>query len=305
MVRGPGVRGDRAGRPMIQAFVIGVCIAMGIWLVVRGWFPAPASLSERLADFSDVSVRNDEQTALRSLWGRIAVTMLTTANSGDTTDVAADVAVIEGDLESHALDKLNAGIGGCVLLATVGFLFGFTRSTFSIFLVLIFGFVAAYFLPDMELKSKAAKRRDEFNESLTAFVSLVAVSIAGGGGVNTAMADASKLGSGWPFRMLQRSIEESALHGGSPWTGFDELGQKIKVVPLIELAGALSLAGSSGARITETLKARAESARGRELADATTAAEKKSESMNIPVAAMVLGWAGFMGYPAVAGLLGI
>ena len=290
---------------MIQAAIIGGLIALGFWLVVRGWFPAPASLSERLADFSDVSMRSGEQTALRSLWGRVAVSLLTTANSGDITDVAADVAVTEGDLESHAIEKLNAGLGGAVLLATVGFLFGFTRSSFAIVLVLLFGFAAMYFLPDLQLKSKAVVRREEFNESLTAFVSLVAVSISGGGGVNTAMADASKLGSGWPFRMLQRSVEESALHGESPWGGFDELGETLKIIPLIELAGALSLAGGSGARVTETLKARAESARGRELADATTAAEKKSESMNIPVAAMVLGWAGFMGYPAVAGLLGI
>lgn len=289
---------------MIQSAIIGGLIALGCWLIVRGSFPAPASLSERLADFSDVSVHETEQTALRSLWGRIAMSMMNTANSGDTTDVAANVAVTEGDLETHALDKLNAGIGGGVLLAVVGYLFGFTRSSFAIVLVLLVGFVVAYFLPDIDLKGKAGKRRDEFNESLTAFVSLVAVSISGGGGVNTAMGDASKLGSGWPFRMLQRSIEESALHGESPWGGFDELGERLKIVPLIELAGALSLAGGSGARVTETLKARAESARGRELADASTAAEKKSESMNIPVAAMVLGWAGFMGYPAVAGLLG-
>ncbi|MEP1122628.1 MAG: type II secretion system F family protein [Ilumatobacter sp.] len=290
---------------MIQAAIIGGLLALGVWLVVRGWFPAPPTLSDRLADFSEVSIHTSDQTALRSLWGRIAMAMMTTANSGDTTDVAADVAVTDGDMETHALDKLNAGVGGAVLMATVGYLFGFTRSAFGIALVLIFGFVAFYFAPDVELKRKAVTRRDEFNESLTAFVSLVAVSISGGGGVNTAMADASKLGSGRPFRILQESIEDSALHGESPWGGFDALGQKLKIVPLIELAGALSLAGTSGARVTETLKARAESARGRELADATTAAEKKSESMNIPVAAMVLGWAGFMGYPAVAGLLGI
>ena len=290
---------------MIQATIIGGLVALGLWLVVRGWFPAPLSLSERLAEYSDVSIHTDDQTALRSLWGKVAVTMSSTANSGDLTDVAADVAVTEGDMETHALDKLNAGIGGAVLLAVVGFLFGFSRSGFAIPLVLLFGFAAFYFAPDIELKRKAATRRDEFNESLTAFVSLVAVSISGGGGVNTAMADASKLGTGRPFRILQQSIEESALHGESPWGGFDELGQRLKIVPLIELAGALSLAGTSAARVTETLNARAESARGRELADATTAAEKKSESMNIPVAAMVLGWAGFMGYPAVAGLLGI
>lgn len=289
---------------MIQSTVIGMVLAAGVWLVVRGWFPAPATLSERLADFSDVSIRADDQTVLRSLWGRFAVAMLRAVNGGDLDDVAADLVVTDNGVEDHAVEKLNAGVGGGLLLATIGFLFGYTRSGFSITVALLLGF-ATYFVPDLQLKQKATERREEFSESLTAFVSLVAVSISGGGGVNTAMNDAARLGVGWPFRTLQRSIEEAQLHGESPWSGFDTLGQRLKILPLIELAGALGLAGGSGARITDTLRARAESARGRELADATTAAEKKSESMNIPVAAMVLGWAGFMGYPAVAGLLGL
>lgn len=290
---------------MIQAALIGALLAAGTWIVLRGWFPAPATLSEHLADFTDASIRTDDRTVLRSLWGRIAVAMLNAVNSGDIADVSADLAVTDGDVEHHAAEKLNAGIGGGVLIATIGYLFGYTRSVFTVALIGFVGFVGVYFIPDVQLKKVAAERRDEFTESLTAFVSLVAVSISGGGGVNTAMADAAKLGSGWPFRMLQDSIENSALHGESPWSGFDQLGQRLKIVPLIELAGAMGLAGGAGARITETLRARAESARSRELTDATTAAEKKSESMNIPVAAMVLGWAVFMGYPAVAGLLGL
>ena len=289
---------------MIQSALIGMVLAAGVWLVVRGWFPAPATLSERLSDYSDVSILADDRSVLSALWRRIALVLLRAVNGGDLDDVGADLAVNETGAEDHAVEKLNAGVGGGILVATIGYLFGYTRSGFSIAVAVFLG-LAVYFVPDVQLKKKAEERREEFSESLTAFVSLVAVSISGGGGVNTAMGDAAKLGGGWPFRTLQRSIEESQLHGESPWAGFDTLGQQLKIVPLIELAGALGLAGGSGARVTDTLRARAESARGRELADATTAAEKKSESMNIPVAAMVLGWAGFMGYPAVAGLLGL
>ena len=61
---------------MIQSTLIGMLLAAGVWLVVRGWFPAPATLSERLADFSDVSIDVNDHTGLRSLWGRGAVALL-------------------------------------------------------------------------------------------------------------------------------------------------------------------------------------------------------------------------------------
>lgn len=144
----------------------------------------------------------------------------------------------------------------------------------------------------------------EFVEALNAFVSLVAVSIAGGGGVNTAMKDTTSLGGGWPFEMIHRTLDEAALFGESPWSALDRLGRDLDVEELIELAGALSLAGVSGARVADTLRSRAESGRQKALAEAKAKAEAKSESMNLPVAAMLLGWVLFMGFPAVAALLG-
>jgi tight adherence protein C len=289
---------------MIQAFLIGGCVGAGAWLGLRGCFPAPATLAGRLTDFANTPHRSTGRSAVMSFWGRIATRLLRTVRGEEIAAIEADVAVTGGDLESHALDKLKAALGGFVLLPVFGYIAGLTKSDFTIGLAAISGFIALYLLPDVELKRRAQVRRDEFTEVLTAFVSLVAVGITGGGGVNTAMSEATKIGNGWCFEALGRSIEESMLQGEPPWDGFDRLGQRFGLVPLVELAGALSLAGTSGARVTETLTARAESGRNRELTDALAAAEKKSESMNIPVAALMLGWAGFIGYPAIAGLLG-
>jgi tight adherence protein C len=289
---------------MIQALIAGGCLGAGMWVVLRGMFPAPATLSSQLADFAEA--RTDGltgSTALRSRWGRIATSLLRTVRGDEMATVEADIAVTGGDVEAHAVNKLNSGLGGAVLLPMVGFMFGLAHGGFTLTLLAVGAFIVMYLVPDMELKRKATERRDEFSEALTAFVTLVAVSITGGGGVNSAMAEATKIGDGWCFDALRRSIQESALHGEAPWSGFDRLGRRFDIVPLIELAGALSLAGTSGARVTETLAARAESGRQRELTDALAVAEKKSESMSIPVAALMLGWAGFIGFPAIAGLL--
>ncbi len=289
---------------MIRHVLIGSGLGLGLWLMLRGMFPAPMTLSERLTRHAAMDLPSTDRSAIGSLWGRIA-TWLLAAVKGETMDqVECDVAVTDSTLEAHAIDKLNAGLGGGGLLAVLGLMFGIVASPVAVLLVVGAGFIVCYLLPDAELKRRAAARREEFAEALNAFVRLVAVAISGGGGVNSAMYDATAIGNGWCFDALGRSISEATLHGESPWAGFDDLGRKLGLVPLIELAGALSLAGTSGARVTETLKARAEAGRERELAEAMTHAEKKSETMNIPVAAMVLGWVGFMGYPAVANLLG-
>ncbi len=289
---------------MTSAFLLGACLAAGAWLLVRGLFPAPATLADQLGEFADAQPVEEPQTALRSAWGRIASHVLTTVRGDDVASLHADLAVTGRQLDAFAVDKLNAGLGGAVLVPVSLFVAGTARSGFALTLAAAGGFIGLYLLPDLELKSKAAACRDEFSEALTAFVSLVAVIASGGGGVNTAMSEATQIGDGWCFDSLRRAIQESTLHGESPWSGFDQLGRRLNVVALIELAGALSLAGTSGARVTETLTARAESGRQRELTDAMAAAEKKSESMNVPVAALMLGWAGFIGYPAIAGLLG-
>lgn len=289
---------------MIRHFLIGGGLGLGLWLLVRGLFPPVPTLAERLEHHLSLDLHAAEPDRFQSLRARAALWLLRLVRAESLDEVERDVAVSGTDLERHAVDKLDAGLGGAVIVVALGIMFGFLASPVVTSLAAAGSFAVAYFLPDLELKRKAAVRREEFAEAINAFVGLVAVSISGGGGVNTAMADATTIGGGWCFETLRRSIDTATLHGESPWAGFDQLGRDLGVVPLIELAGALSLAGNSGARVTETLRARAESGRARELADAVSTAEKKSESMNIPVATMLLGWVVFMGYPAVLNLLG-
>lgn len=289
----------------MRAFLVGAVLGLGLWLLVRGLFPTPVDLAQRLARYAE---ERDEapssQTVISSAWGRLAIWLLRSLRGELITDVEADVDVVGGTLQGHATDKLNAGAGGGVLFPVIALLFGFATSAPVLLILSVFGAIIFYLAPDIELRGKAATRRAEFDEALTGFVSLVAVSISGGGGVNSAMSDATDIGRSWCFILIGRSLEESALVGESPWAGLNRMGRRLNLVSLIEFAGALSLAGTSGARVAETLQVRAESSRKRELAEVRAEAEKNSESMGVPIAAMLLGWFGFMGYPAVINLLG-
>lgn len=288
---------------MWTALLVGLTAALGVVVFARGLFPPRPTLASLLRDSAD---RRDvePQTALRSLRGRLAVWLIRRLQGESLPETMTHLEATGLDLETYAVDKLNAAIGGGLIIVVIATFRGFARSPLAIILALTIGMIVGYFLPDFELKRKAARRRDEFTDALTAFVTLVSVCVAGGGGINSAMQDAASLGNSWCFEALRQSLSESALLGEPPWNGFGRLGHRMDLVPLTELAGALSLAGSSGARVTETLQARAESARDAALSRALVEAEKRSEKMNTPIGIMLFAWMLILGYPAMSGLIG-
>lgn len=289
---------------VIRAFFIGIGLGLGSWLLLRGYFAPVASLSEQLRNFSDEN-RTTRRITSRgsSIIDRISLQVLELVSGEELDDLRADVEVAGLDMQQHAKDKLQAAVGGGLLAAVVPFMLGWVSSAFVVLVLALIGGVGAYFLPDVDVRKKAEERREEFSEALTAYVTLSAVSISGGGGLQTALRDAVGVGTGWPFELLRNALVEAALQNTSPWVAFDELGRRLKLIPLIELAGALGLAGSGGAALTETLKARADAGQARLLSEAKAAAEKKSASLGLPVGAMLLGWVGFLAYPAITNLL--
>ena len=289
----------------MREFIIGAVFGGGIWLVIRGLFPPRRSLVDVLADYRRDGVTTAGQTeqGLLGRWARISLVILRAVRADVIDQVEADIAVTGGSLEAHAVDKLNAAVGGAGLAAIVTTMFGIATSVFTAIVLAICAAIASYFLPDGDLRRKAAERRAEFAQTLTSFVGLAAVSISGGGGVNTAMDDAASIGSGWVFETLRQSLGEAALQGDSPWAALDALGKTMRIEPLIELAGALGLAGASGARVTETLRARAESGRAQQAAEAKLEAEQASASLGVPIGVILFGMTLFIGYPAIASLL--
>ena len=290
---------------MIRFVALAITGCAGLLVLLWGLFPPRPSLQSRLLDASSQRLDNlDRSASGLSLQGRFGVWLLSKLQRDSLPDLQTDMRVSGIDLETFAIDKIRAAVGGGLIVAILAFLRGWARGFGGLTICFLVGAAAGYFAPDVELKRKAAGRRDEFERALSSFVTLVAVSVTGGSGINNAMKDAAALGSGWCFRLLDQSLDESALRGESPWTGFEDLGRRIGSPPLLELAGALALAGNSGARIAETLTARADSARDKELAAAHVEAERQSERMNTPIGIMLFAWMIILGYPAMGALIG-
>jgi hypothetical protein len=127
--------------------------------------------------------------------------------------------------------------------------------------------------------------------------------LAGGAGVEGALAEAAAVGQGWAFGQLRQALEEARLTRVAPWGPLGRLGEDLGVEDLCELAASVGLAGSEGARVRATLSAKAGSIRAHSLADAQAAAEAMSERMSLPVVVLFAGFLLFVGYPALAHVL--
>jgi hypothetical protein len=165
--------------------------------------------------------------------------------------------------------------------------------------------VAASFLPDLEARRLAAARRREFRRALAAYLDLVALEMAGSAAPTEALPNAARVGTGWPMALLRDTLWRAGLSGQDSWEALADLGQRIGVAELRDLAGLIRLVGRDGARVRQTLTARAAGMRRRELADAEGEAGQKDQSMRLAQILIGVGFMAFLTYPAVVNVLAL
>ena len=163
----------------------------------------------------------------------------------------------------------------------------------------LFGF----FLPDLALRSEAAKRRRDFRRSVGVFLDLVAMNLAGGRGLPEALLAAATVSDHWTLVRIRQALANARLYGTTPWAALGDLGKEIELEELQDLSGALSLAADDGAKIRASLSARAATMRRKELAQAEGEEGEKSQSMLVAQMLISTAFLIFLAYPAVAQLL--
>jgi hypothetical protein len=164
--------------------------------------------------------------------------------------------------------------------------------------------LGGFLLPEVVVRQEAERRRSTFRHALSTYLNLVRVLLAGGAGVDGALSDAASVGRGWTFQQLRRALTTAHLTRTTPWSTLGQLGAELDVLQLSELAASVSLAGTEGARVRASLAAKASALRARELSDAEGDAQAATERMSLPVVVLFLGLLVFIGYPALALVLG-
>ena len=297
---------------MILALVCGAGLGAGLWLVVRGLYPPRPSLAQALADLrrlpEPAPAADVTEGGIPARAGRPLAAGLLRAGGAwlVLSPVRRDLAVLGRGVERHLAEKVTLALVGLLFVPAVTALLamGGTRLPLvvPVWGSLVLG-AAGFVVPDLGIRADAARRRRDFRHALSSFLDLVVVALAGGGGVETALADAAGVGSGWAFDHLRRALDQARLARRAPWETLGRLGVDLGIVELSELAASVALAGTEGAKVRASLTAKAVSLRTHALAEAETADQAASERMSLPVVSLFAGFLFFLGYPAVEKVL--
>ena len=299
---------------MTSALLAGIVFGVGALLVLRSLFPPRVPLAvalERLEHRRPAeAVAGPSQVpgdlgALQARLGRWVAVVLQGLGLR-LSSLRSDLAAVGRPMERHMAEKAALALFGGLLGPATAALMALGGVSVPVFLPVWASLALAaggFFVPDLTLRSEAADRRRSFRHALGSFLDLVVISLAGGGGVEAALTDASEVGGGWAFVELRRALASARLARETPWAALGRLGERLGVAELVELAASVGLAGTEGAKVRDSLVAKARSLRSHELAAAESEAQAMTEKMSLPVVLLFVGFIVFIGYPAVTRVL--
>jgi Flp pilus assembly protein TadB len=222
---------------------------------------------------------------------------------------AEDLAVTRSTVEQLVVAKLGwaaaavalVAVGAAVLAAGgIGIVAG------AVVVIALVAAAAGFVLPDVALTSRAKEGRRGFRHALGAYLDLVDVITAAGAGPETALQNAADAGDGWAFEQIRLALDTARRSRRlSIWEALGELGTRLGIAEVGQIAASASVVDTEGARIRESLAAQAEALRAAQLAEVEAEAESATERMIVPVVVLLVAFILFIGYPAVANISGI
>jgi Flp pilus assembly protein TadB len=296
---------------MLAGALAGLGVFTLVWQLDRGTGTGAAELARldaaRQRVRREAGLRVDRSHETESLRMRRLGAALENRGWRLPAPVRADLAVMGSSVESHLASTVMTAVAGffapTIMLAPAVYFFG-TSWTTPLWLDLI-GVLVAGLLPTAQLRSAASDRRRDFRHVVSVFLDLVAMNLAGGRGVPEALGSAAAISDGWGMVRIRDTLQTARLQGITPWAALGELGDEMAVEELRDLAATLALVAEDGAKVRDSLAARAASMRQRELADAEGRAAARSQSMLIAQLLLCVGFLLFPTYPAVARILGM
>jgi len=299
---------------MTEGLIIGALGGIGLFLLVFALIPRRVTLAKQVAAFDasrpassriSYSLTRDQESELSRRIGK-ALAAFCAEQGWEFPSLRANLALIGKSFENYLATKVLLSLFGFLLGPILLILANVAGFHLTFVLPIWVGLVLAgvfFFLPDLEVKQKADARRRDFRHAIGAFLDLVSMNLSGGRGVPEALMAASEIGSGWALWRIRDALANARISGHTPWQALGMLGEEVRVEELRDLAAALSLVADDGAKVRESLSARAASLRRRELADLEGQAGEKSQSMLVAQMLLCAGFLIFLTYPVVGVLL--
>ena len=286
---------------LLTAVAIAAGIGLGFFVILRGLRRKPVDLESAATPTRFASALGEQRaqvelTGIQRHLSKFGIRGLDLFNGAGRDELERKLIVLDKSIEQHAYEKM--------LAATVGFFLPWVLVLAGVSSVLIFALsllvsFGGFIYPDLPLNDKVAERQQAFRYSLSSYLDLVSIILAGGGGTESALQGAADAGDGWVFAELRQALRLGDLTGRSPWEMFDEVGNRYGVTELNELAASISLAGGHGARVRTSLMAKADALRVQQSAEIEAQAESNTEKMVLPISVIVFALALFLGFAAL------
>ncbi|TDV44167.1 type II secretion system F family protein [Actinophytocola oryzae] len=276
---------------------IGASLGLGLWALTVWLVPPRPALRTAIA--RGTTMPTPDTPAKRRVIGS-AVAVLRSAGL-PSPKLTRDLTVLGRGVDDHLAKKLAlamVGLAAPILAVTAAAVLGIAVGLHVPAALALACATGGFLLPDVRVRQAARQRRADFRHALSAYIDLVVISLAGGAGVDSALNDSVAVGHGWAFTQLQRALAAARFTRDTPWTALRRLGDELTIPELPEVAASLSLAGTEGARVRQSLSAKATSLRTRQLNDAESRAASATERMSLPIVLLFLGFLIFIAYPA-------
>ena len=154
-------------------------------------------------------------------------------------------------------------------------------------------------IPNVEVTRSAAVARAEFTRAVGAYTDLVALERQAGAGTAQALETAATVGDSWVFVRIREELARARWSGRAPWDALTDLGTQIQVAGLGDLGDIMRLSGEQGSAAVDALRARAAASRDALLSASQAQANRASEGLVMPVAALGIIFLALLAAPAV------
>jgi tight adherence protein C len=297
---------------MVLIILTGLGVGIGLAVVVWGLFPPPLTLRAALARLSGdhVTAPTDALTVgvggARRICGHVfEVNVAKVPRLADI--VLPDLAITGTPVERFAVKVVGYTIGlamlGPVLWAVTAEMGLHLGIALPAVCVLVLGGLGAV-TPFVDLHQAAERRRRHFCHSLSTYASLVSMAMAGAMGWSSALEVASTVSStDWAMEEIAQSLLWAQAYRKQPWEGLERLALRFNVPELTDLARSMSQAGD-GARIRDSLEAKAHSLRLKETSALEDSAQAVTQKMLLPGVLLMAGYGLLIFYPALASFTG-
>jgi Flp pilus assembly protein TadB len=301
---------------------IGIVAGLGVFALVRELIPAGARLDEALRRLDPPAGWMAAPVSAVAVWtapaephGQAQSRAGTFRRLGEQLSAAApwlpvpsaDLALLSKDRGTWLASKIGSGLAGLIIAPLFAALFALAGTSVPLEVPVVGSLVTglvAFFVPDLLTRSAARRRRADFRYALASYLDLVSLERGAGAGPTEALEAAADIGGGWAFQRIRAALDNARRSGQAPWTGLADLAAETGVIELADLADIAAVAGQEGAKILQTLAARAESMRAQALSADRANAGSKSTTMVVPIALLGAGFLILLIFPMIYRILG-